>query len=675
MPRHRLAGIWHPPLYAPMALLAVCPQVCCPMISVFRNFAKSKWAIGLLVLLGLSLLVTGAQMDVFSGLGSQNVITAGERSVTPVEFRSELDRVRENVQQQAGRPVTIEDIVAENLHIRYLEEQTQRLGFMTWAWNAGIRPGKALVVKQIREIPAFFNPVTGQFSQEQYEQALAAQNLLPEQLERDFLDQYIQTHYGAAVFAGSRMPRIYGALLAGQALETRDGRWFAVTQAMAGTAAAPTDAQLTAFLNENAAQLRRPEFRIASVVLFNDAPNAAPPAIPEARIQERFKFSEAALSKPETRSFITLTAPTREAAQRITVALRAGQTPAQAGAAANVQPASQTDVPQSAVADPAVGAAVFALAPGAVSEPVQARVGFTVAQLTGITPAQPATLEGARDAIVQELREEDAKAAVFTRVEAYEKARSEGKTLTAAAQQVGARIVQLPPFTKEGRLPDGQPMNAPPQILEQTYALTKGAESDVIDAGQGQYFALRLDEVTAAALPALADIRSPLAQEWTNRENARLLAAKVEQLAGQVRGGQDIAAVATAAGATLTSRTNVSQNPQVQQELGQGLVQGLFGQGKGQVFSGPGANATVVIGRVDAIRPANPAQAAPIAEQVRGRMAETWVTEAVAASIKAAAERAKAKNDPALAREALGLDPLPEDGAATTTPATPAPAA
>ncbi|PZO03966.1 MAG: rotamase [Alphaproteobacteria bacterium] len=644
------------------------------MISVFRKFAKSKWAIGLLVLLGLSLLVTGAQMDVFSGLGSQNVISAGERSVSRAEFRSDFESVRENVQQQAGRPVTIEDMVAENIHVRFLEEQTERMGFMEWAWKAGIRPGQELVVKQIRGIPAFFNQVTGQFNQEQYEQALAAQKMTPERLERDFRDQYIQTHYGSAVFAGTRMPRIYGALLAGQALENRDGRWFTVTQAMAGTAGTPTDAQLTAFLNENAEQLRRPEFRIASVVLFNDAPSATPPAIPEADILKRFDFLKASLSKPETRSFITLSAPTREAAQRITAALRAGQTPAEAGAAADVQPATQTDVPQSAVADPAVGAAVFALAAGAVSDPIQARVGFTVAQMTGITPAQPASLESAREAIVQELRDQNAKAAVFSRVEAYEKARGEGKTLAAAAQQVGARIVQLPPVTKEGRLPDGQPMNAPPQILEQTYALTKGAESDVIDAGQGQYFALRLDEVTPAALPALAEVRAPLAQEWTNRENARLLAAKAEQLAGQVRAGQDIAAVAATAGATLTNRASIVQNPQAQQELGQGVLQGLFGQGKGQVFSAPGPNATFVIGRVDAVRPAAPAEAAPIAEQVRGRMAQDWVTEAVMASIKAAGVRAKAKNDPALAREALGLPPLPE-GDAAATPATPAPAA
>ena len=39
------------------------------MISSFRNFAKSKWAIGLIVLLGIGLLVTGGQqMDVIGAL-------------------------------------------------------------------------------------------------------------------------------------------------------------------------------------------------------------------------------------------------------------------------------------------------------------------------------------------------------------------------------------------------------------------------------------------------------------------------------------------------------------------------------------------------------------------------------------------------------------------------------
>ena len=37
---------------------------------------------------------------------------------------------------------TNEDLVAENIPGRFLESQTQQLGFLNWAYKAGIRPGK-----------------------------------------------------------------------------------------------------------------------------------------------------------------------------------------------------------------------------------------------------------------------------------------------------------------------------------------------------------------------------------------------------------------------------------------------------------------------------------------------------------------------------------------------------
>jgi len=636
------------------------------MISAFRNFTRSKWGAALFGLIALSFVVVGAQLDVFASLGPKHVISAGDRSMGEAEFRSAFDRVRENLQQQAQRPVTIEDMVAENIHVRFLEGQTQQLGFLDWAWKAGIRPGKELVLKQIRQIPAFFNQVTGQFDQQQYEQMLAQQNLTPAMLEQDLRDQYVSEHYGAAVFAGARAPRIYGALLAGQAFETRDGRWFNVTQAMAGQAPAPTEQQLTAFLQENAERLRSPEFRQASIVLFSPDADSANAAIPEARIVERFNFKKDALSNPETRTFITLTAPNRAAADRIAAALRAGKSAEEAGGAENIEPGQFTDQPRSSIGDPAVAAAVFGLQANQVSDPVQARVGFTVARVASITPGSEATLEGSRAAIVEELRTEDAKAEIYSKVEAYEKSRESGKNLADAASEAGGRLVQLPPFTREGKLPNGQDMNAPPQVIETAYTLTKGGESDIIDAGQGQYFAIRLDDIRPSAAPTLAEVREPLAQQWTLRESARLLAAKAQELSARVRAGEDITAVARSAGAEVTSRTGVVRDRATTESLGQGLLQGLFGQGKGQAFSQPASEDSYVVGRVDNVHAASAAVAGPLAEQVRPRVTQEMVQAMIEQSMKAAAADRDAKNDPALARQALGL---PAEPAAPTAPA------
>jgi len=166
-------------------------------------------------------------------------------------------------------------------------------------------------------------------------------------------------------------------------------------------------------------------------------------------------------------------------------------------------------------------------------------------------------------------------------------------------------------------------------------------------------------------MPTLAEVRAPLAQEWTRRENARRLSAKAEELAARVRGGQDIAAVASSAGATLVSRTAVQQTPAAQTEIGQGVMRGLFGQGRGQVFSGQSAEAAFVVGRVDAIHAASPVLAAPVAQQVVQRLSPQISNAMVEQFADAAVAKVKAKNDPALALTALGVT-------APTTPAAPA---
>ncbi|RZI99863.1 MAG: rotamase [Brevundimonas sp.] len=636
------------------------------MLTAFRTFAKSKWAVGLLVILALALLIGGgSQLDVLGNLGPKHVITAGERSVGQAEFRGEMDRILQQSQEQAGRALTFEELVGQGGLAQYLQQRSQQLGFLNWAWQAGIRPGKELVLRQLRQAPAFFDSITGKFDENLYRQKLAENNATPEMFEAQMRDQYITQHYGSALGAGMRLPRIYGAILAGQALETRDGRWFTVTQAMAGTAAAPTDAQLTAFMNQNAAELRLPESRTASVVLFDS--RSAPAAITDARIEERFNFRRDALSLPEKRTFVTLTAPNRAAADRIAAALRAGQAPAAVASANNIQPSDYTDTPRSALGDPAIAAAVFGLAANEVSAPVQASVGFVVAKVTAITPGRPATLADVREQVIQELRAEDARAAVYARVEAYEKARQAGKTLDAAVAEIGARVIQVPAIRQDGKLRNGQDINPPlpPQLIQTMWTLGKGGESEVVDMGQGQYFVVRVDEVMPAALPPLQAIRAPLAQQWVLRENARLLTTRANALAARVRGGEDLAAVAASAGATVQTATGL--NRQSVQQYGEGLVAGVFSSARGEMFSQQNTADSFVIGRTDKITAAPAVLAAPMAEQFRQRMAGDNVNAVGELSLKAAAIRSNARYDEALARAALGL---PEQAAAT--PAAPA---
>ena len=631
------------------------------MISVFRKFAKSPWAVGLIALVAIGLLVTGgSQMDILGSLGPQHVISAGDRSVDQQEFRVYAERVRGSQEQQSGRPVTFEQFDEAGVIPQIVEGRAQELGFLAWAWRAGVRPSAQLIVDQLRNIPAFFNQVTGQFDQTAYESALGQQNITVPQFEENVRDEVIVGHIQSAALGAIRMPAIYGALAAAQARETRDGRWFEITQAMAGSAPAPTDAQLTAFLNENAEQLRRPEFRTVSLVLFNTDET---PEITDAQIQERYEFRREALANPEQRAFLTIPASSEAAAQRIAAALRAGQSPDAVAEANGVSVTRNSARARSQVADSAVAQAVFDLQSGQVSGPIRTQVGFVVARVEQILPGSTPQLADVRDQIVAELTEEAQRSAVYERVEAYDAARNDGANLADAARRAGARIVQLPPFTAEGALPNGQPLQAPPEVLSTAFSLPANGESEVVDAGQGQYFALRVDRIQPPALPSLADVRAPLAAAWTQRENGRRLTALADRLASRVRGGEDMAAVARSVGSTLVDRDGVQATQETQAEIGVGVLRGLFGQSKGQVFSETQGSGRMVIGRVDEIRAADPAQAAPLVAQIRPALSQQLAQDVLQTLVIAGAARTGVETDLERARQALGLQPRAEPAA------------
>ncbi|KQW83685.1 peptidylprolyl isomerase [Brevundimonas sp. Root1279] len=635
------------------------------MISVFRNFAKSKWAVGLLVLVAIGLLVTGgSQVDILGSLQPPTVIKAGDRSLSPQEFRAELDQLREQQQQQQGRPVTFEEMIADGGLPGYLEGRKNELGFFAWAWNAGLRPSKELVWRELRKEQAFFDPLTGQFSQTAFESKLREVNLTPATVIERSRDQFSQIHFGTGLNAGARLPRIYGAIVANQTKQVRDGSWFVLNQSMAGAAPAPTDAQLQTLMTQNRDRWSNPEFRSGALVLFHNPADANLP-ISEEKIQARFDFRKDALSVPERRSFVTLTAPNKATADRIAAALRAGQAPEAVASANNLQPAPFTDTPRSAISDPAVAAAVFGAASGEVTAPVQARVGYVVAAVSSITPGREAALSDVREQVIQELRGQEMRGAIARRVEAYEAARREGKSVDEAVRQVGAQVVPISPISREGRNPQRQQINAPANILEAMWKLTEGRASEVISAGDGQYFVVRVDDITPAAMPALNDVREAVTRDWTARENARLLSAKTDELVGRLRRGEDINTVAASVGATVITRAGVQQSEEAVAELGQGVLVGLFSAERGQPFSRPQGNDGIAIGRVTGIIAPTPAVAADEARQWQARFGPQTGQAFFQTAIQAGAVRSNASYNEAVARQALGVAPA-------ETPAAPA---
>lgn len=630
------------------------------MLTLFRKLSKSPVAAVLIGLLVISFAVFGLN-DVFNARGGSAVIEAGEREVDAADFKRVFDQQLERVRAQGAPNATAEEAVKQGLHVRLAEEMAGQEALAEYTRKAGVRPSDVLVVEQIRKIPRFFNQISGLFDQQAYAQALQEVNLTEEKFELSVRDEIANQHVGTGIAAGFRAPRIYGALQAAFALETRDASWFEITPASLGPTPAPTDAQLQAFLKENEAQLRRPEFRQFTVALFTAQDLAGSVVVDEAELRKRFEFKKDSLSQPELRTFVQIPARNPDAARRIAASLNAGQDPAAVARANGADVVSFNDRPRTAVPDRAVAQAAFSLAAGQTSEPVRGELGLSVVKVLTVSPARQATFESARAQLEQEYRREAATERVYDAVQKYEQARDDGASLVDAARVAGVRTITLPPVTAQGQAPNGQRLGAPESLFKTGFSLQQNGESDVEEAGNGEFFAVRVDRVVPSALPTLEQVRAPLQQQWVLRETARRMQERAETLAERLRKGEALPAVAAASGAAPRKADDVRR--QDVQTYGQDFVGKLFAVRPGDAFTARGQQFSFLVAKADAV--ASPAASAPVArltEEARPQISIGLLNE-LGVSVRAAAREAvEAVVRPEAAAAAVGVAPQ-EDAA------------
>jgi peptidyl-prolyl cis-trans isomerase D len=643
------------------------------MLAHIRAFAKSPYAAVLIGLLIISFAVFGAR-DMFRAKVSTDVITAGPRSVSPAEYKKEFEGFKSQVEQQVGQPITPELAAANGLDRRVLEGVATREAFAALLTKIGLRPSDKLIAAEIQKIPAFFDQVTGRFDKQSYLRKLADNGLTAPTFDARVRDQITEQQAATGLVAGLRAPLAYTSLAAIYGLESRDLGYFGIEPSSVPAPAPPTDAQLTAFMKENATQLTRPEFRVLTVARFSPAQVAANLPIDEAELKKRFDFRKDTLSSPETRTVIQIPVRTPAAASQIIQGLTKGEDPAAVAKAAGVEEITYDNKPQTAIPDAKVAAAAFQT-PAGQAALVKGDLGSAVVKVVSVAKGHAVTLDEVRPALEAELRKDAATEKVYALTQAYDDAHQGGANLAAAAAKAGVPAVTIGPLTQNGRDLTGQPVQGLSQkLVETAWALPAGGESEVEDAGNGEYFAVRVEKIIPPAMPPLAEIKPKLVQVWMQRELAKAMEARAQSFADRVKKGESLDAAAKAAGATVThvpgiDRRSAGQNPMLSQDM----LGKLFTSRPGDVFTAQNSHFGYVVGKLEAIRSGDTPTIAQMAEGLRPQMTQAFYREIGESAHIYARNKIKVTIDTNRARQAIGLEPIdPKAASASRATAKPA---
>ena len=471
----------------------------------------------LAVLLIISFAVWGIGDMVTPGGNTNQVAEVDGTPITQRQFQDqfqrEMNRIRAqigNIDAQQARNLGLADSTLDGLIARRL------LGLQ--ASDLGLLISDAQVVEQIQRQPAFRNAL-GQFDRTMFQVTLA-NNGLSESAYVALVRQDTQQDYiGGLITAGAAAPPQLAETVYRYRNERRGADVVKIGRGPLETAPAPTDAELNAYLEENADRFRAPEYRQLSILHMDPDQIARELSPSEERVQQEYEYRLSALSVPERRRLEQILLKEEDAAKKAHAALSEGRSFDTVSKETTGKAGDEIKLGLVTAADllPDLAKAAFAVNKDQFTQPTQSPLGWHILRVTEIQPGREPKLPEVRAEIVSDLSKELALDDLVTRANRVEDALAGGASIEDAAQEAGIRVTKTEPVDIARKLQSGTAASGLPtdaRFIETAFALNKGATSNLVETAEGGYFMVRVDDLVEAAKRPLDQVRAEVEAAW-----------------------------------------------------------------------------------------------------------------------------------------------------------------
>ena len=625
------------------------------MISLFRKYLTSWFALGILGLVLVAFAFTGVGNTSFGGATSTGVATVGGQDISEAKLIAEFDRAMRRARQQdpkldvraAARQGAIGEIYEQLIATTALEK---------FGANSGIAISDRAVDGEIASVDAF--RVNGKFDQATYKNLLAAQRLSERDLRDGIHGDLIRKQLVTPVIAATQVPRSMAEPYAALLLERRTGSIAVIPTTSMPVPPAPTDAQLTGFYASHAAQYTIPERRGFRYANLDRDKIAAGVEVTDAEIKKYYDANQETYGGAEQRKLAQVVVPEEAKANALAAAIKGGQSFAAAAAAAGFA-AADTDIGQqtkakfAAATSQAVADAAFAVPAKGVTTPVKSPFGWHVVETVAIIPAHTRSLADARAEIVAKLKSDRTDQLLADTVGKIEDALSSRTSFADVAKQYGLAVVAVPPVTRAGANPADPAYTIPPAaapLVAKAFDADPADGTSLAQLGKTQFAVLELGDIVPPSPVPLAKVRAAVTAAWIDDARMRSAKAVADAVVAVVAAGKSLDAALAAhqlpAARPLNGRRiDLSNQQQVPQPVQAFL---LLGAGKSRAIPA-GAQGYWVV-HVDTVTAGDIAAAPQLVASARAQFAQSTGDEIGAAFAQAvAAEVGVRRNAAALA--------------------------
>ncbi|HEX7777387.1 MAG TPA: peptidyl-prolyl cis-trans isomerase [Parvibaculum sp.] len=559
------------------------------MLDALRRGASGLIAKALMGLLVVSFAVWGIA-DIFRGYSSDTVATVGSEKVTLAAFQREVSNETKDFSQRIGMPLTPQQAREFGIDKRALSQLIGLAALDAGINNAGMAIGDDALAQNIMSDPQLMGPL-GRFDRATLLQTLQQIGVSEKQFLADRRRFLKRQQFSATMALGMEAPTTLVDAITTYQDETRDAAYMILPPDAVGAIADPDEKTLDAYYQKAAVHFTRPETRDFSIMTLEPGDLTSSISVSEDDLKKTYEQRRDEFDVPEKRAVEQIPFATIEAAKAAEQRLKKGEAIDKIVGELGLE---MKDVDLGTVArtqmiSPAVADAAFALKKGEFSDPVQGPLGPVILHVTAITPGVPSTYEGVKDKLKAMMVNDQARSEVYNVQNSIEDARAGGSSLEDIAAKNNLKIVKFSGVTKEGQTADRKPIPTLPQFKDLLDTIYKSEPGDQIppgDTGDGGYYWVRIDGVTAPELKPLKDVRTDVVALWKTEKRKADLDAMAQSLVARGNKGEAFDKIAAGLGRTVLSTPDIKRSSQ-SDTFSRIAVARLFAAPKGGFAYGP----------------------------------------------------------------------------------------
>lgn len=492
--------------------------------------------------------------DIFRGFGQSTLAKVGHTEISTEQFRQIYTERLQQIGRQFGRPLTMDQARAFGLDRQVLQQTIAEAALDEEAQRLGLGQSNDETMRMIFNDPNF-KGVNGAFDPARFQMVIRQFGYSEQRFVAEQRRVSLRRQIAGTIGAGIEPPKVLIDAMARFQNEKRTIEYVRLDATQAGTIDPPSPEALAAYFDDHKTLFRAPEYRKISFVAVTPEEIGKWSEVSDEDARKAFEQRRDKLGTPERRQVSQIVFPNAEEAMAARNRIASGLSFEDLAKERGLNP-SDVDlglIAKSAIVDPAIADAAFALQSGEVSQPEQGKFGFALVKIGKIEPSAMPTYESVAAELKRDIASERARTKVAELRDKMEDERGGGASVIEAAQKLGLAAVTIDAVDRSGRLPNGQPASNIPRgldVVSQAFNSDVGVDNDPIQFNGG-YVWYDVLAITPSRERSLDEVKDQVEAKWRDDQIASRLRAKATDMVQKLEQGGKLADEAAQAGLSV----------------------------------------------------------------------------------------------------------------------------